>query len=48
MDHLRYAGLPLDEQRRVFLDIIWSDPICREALTRAVQAVTRCGELSRM
>ena len=35
MDHLRYAGLPLEEQRRVFLDIVWADPLIRDALTRA-------------
>ena len=35
MNHLRYSGLPFDEQRQVFLDIIWNEPLCRDALERA-------------
>lgn len=35
MNHLRYAGLPFEDQRQVFLDIIWSDPLCHNALIRA-------------
>lgn len=35
MDHLRYAGASSNEQRRVFCDILWRDPLVREALLRA-------------
>lgn len=35
MDHLRYAGASPDEQRRVFGEILWSDPLVRDALLRA-------------
>lgn len=35
MDHLRYAGLSFETQRKAFLDIVWNDPLVREALTRA-------------
>jgi uncharacterized protein len=35
VDHLRYAGLPGAEQRRLFLDIVWADPIVRAALLAA-------------
>ncbi|MEZ5809972.1 MAG: nucleotidyltransferase family protein [Rhizobiaceae bacterium] len=35
MNHLRLSGLPFEEQRRAFLDIVRSDPLCREALERA-------------
>jgi uncharacterized protein len=35
MDHLRYAGLSPEEQRAAFLDIVWDDPLVREALLRA-------------
>jgi hypothetical protein len=35
MDHLRYAGLPFERQRQVFLEIIMADQIVREALARA-------------
>ncbi len=35
MDHLRYAGLPEAEQRRIFLDIVWADPNLRAALVGA-------------
>jgi uncharacterized protein len=35
VDHLQHAGLPFDEQRRVFLEIAWADPLLREALIRA-------------
>ncbi|MDW6024550.1 nucleotidyltransferase family protein [Mesorhizobium sp. BAC0120] len=35
MDHLRYAGLPFDRQRQVFLDIVWAEPLVRDALARA-------------
>ena len=35
MDHLRYAHLPEAEQQRVFLDIIWADPVIRAALVAA-------------
>ena len=35
MDHLRYAGLPFERQRQVFLEIIMADHIVREALLRA-------------
>ncbi|MGY6706759.1 MAG: nucleotidyltransferase family protein [Rhizobiaceae bacterium] len=40
MDHLRYAGAPFDEQWAVLCDILWRDPLVREALLRA-----RCLEL---
>jgi hypothetical protein len=38
MDHLRYAGLPDAEQKRLFLDIVWADRNVRAALvaTRAL------------
>lgn len=35
MDHLRHAGLPDAEQRRLFLDIVWSDANIRSALLAA-------------
>lgn len=35
MDHLRHAGLPDAEQRRLFLDIVWADPIINAALVVA-------------
>jgi uncharacterized protein len=35
VEHLRYAGLPHGEQRRLFLEIIWADPIVRAALLAA-------------
>jgi hypothetical protein len=35
LDHLRYAGLHFEQQRQVFLDIVWADPLLRDALTRA-------------
>jgi len=35
MRHLRHAGLPDAEQRRIFLDIVWADPIVRAALLAA-------------
>ncbi|MBO6724607.1 MAG: nucleotidyltransferase family protein [Rhizobiaceae bacterium] len=35
MDHLRYASHPEAEQQRVFLDIIWADPLIRAALVAA-------------
>ncbi len=33
--HLRYAGLPPEAQEAAFLEIIWRDPLVREALERA-------------
>jgi uncharacterized protein len=35
MDHLRYSDVSPEEQRAAFLDIIWADPLVREALVRA-------------
>lgn len=35
--HLRYSGLPHEEQRRVFLDIVRADPIVRSALIAALE-----------
>lgn len=35
MNHLRYAGLPFEEQRQAFFDIVWNDPLPREGLIRA-------------
>jgi hypothetical protein len=35
VDHLRYAGLPDAEQRRLFLDLVWADPIVKAALVAA-------------
>ncbi|WP_159586798.1 nucleotidyltransferase family protein [Chelativorans xinjiangense] len=35
MDHLRYAGASPEAQRAAFLDIVWSDPLVREALLQA-------------
>jgi hypothetical protein len=35
VNHLRYAGLPFERQRQVFLEIISADPLIRKALTRA-------------
>jgi uncharacterized protein len=35
MNHLRYANLPDAEQKRLFLDIVWADPIVRAALLAA-------------
>lgn len=35
MDHLRYAGASPERQRAAFLEIIWDDPLVREALLRA-------------
>jgi uncharacterized protein len=35
MDHLRYAGASPDKQRSAFLDIVWNDPLLRDALLRA-------------
>ncbi|MCT7378527.1 nucleotidyltransferase family protein [Chelativorans salis] len=35
MDHLRYAGASSKAQRAAFLDIVWRDPLVREALQRA-------------
>jgi hypothetical protein len=35
VDHLRHAGLPFEQQRQVFLNIVWADPLIREALVRA-------------
>ncbi|HTV69545.1 MAG TPA: nucleotidyltransferase family protein [Rhizobiaceae bacterium] len=34
-DHLRYSGLPNAEQQRVFLEIVWADPIVQPALIAA-------------
>lgn len=34
MGHLRYSGLPFEEQRAVFLDIVSSDPLIGETLSR--------------
>ncbi|MGO4840850.1 nucleotidyltransferase family protein, partial [Rhizobiaceae sp. 2RAB30] len=34
-DHLRYSGLTCEEQRRALADILWSDPLVREALIQA-------------
>ncbi|RWC43526.1 MAG: nucleotidyltransferase family protein [Mesorhizobium sp.] len=35
MDHLRYSGLPFEEQRAAFLAIVSADPLIRDALARA-------------
>lgn len=35
MSHLRYSGLAEAEQRRAFLEIIWSDHLVRNVLRRA-------------
>jgi uncharacterized protein len=35
MNHLRYANLPDAEQKRLFLDIVWADPVVRAALVAA-------------
>lgn len=35
MDHLRYAGVPPEQQCATFLDIIRGDPLVHEALVRA-------------
>ncbi|MER9103889.1 nucleotidyltransferase family protein [Mesorhizobium sp. M0848] len=35
MDHLRYSGLPFEEQRAAFLAIVPADPLVRDALARA-------------
>lgn len=35
MDHLRYSGLSFEAQRAAFLDIVWQEPLIREALIRA-------------
>lgn len=34
MDHLRYSGLPLEEQRATFLAIVAADPLLAETLAR--------------
>ncbi len=34
-DHLRYSGLTCEEQRRALANILWSDPLVREALIQA-------------
>jgi len=39
MDPLRHSGLPFEEQRALFLDIVLADPLAGEALSRAA----RCG-----
>ena len=35
MYHLRYVGLPDAEQRRIFLELVWADPVIRAALVAA-------------
>lgn len=35
MQHLRYADLSAAEQQQFFLEIIWGDPLLRDALQRA-------------
>lgn len=35
MQHLRYASLSAAEQQQTFLEIIWGDPLLRDALQRA-------------
>lgn len=35
MEHLRYSGLPFEDQRQVLLDILLADPIVRPALAAA-------------
>ncbi|MGX7876283.1 nucleotidyltransferase family protein [Mesorhizobium sp. ORM6] len=35
MDHLRFSGLPFEEQRAAFIDIVSKDALAREALARA-------------
>ena len=35
MDPLRHSGLPFEEQRALFLDIVLADPLIGEALRRA-------------
>lgn len=35
MDHLRYSGLPFEEQRQAFFDILLADPLVRGALDGA-------------
>jgi hypothetical protein len=35
VDHLHYAGLPFEQQRKAFLDVVWADPLLRDVLTRA-------------
>ncbi|UVK43142.1 nucleotidyltransferase family protein [Mesorhizobium sp. AR07] len=35
MDHLRYSGLPFEEQRAAFLAIVSADPLVHNALARA-------------
>ncbi|MBE1204275.1 nucleotidyltransferase family protein [Aminobacter carboxidus] len=35
MEHLRYKGLPFEDQRQVLLDILLADPIVRPALAAA-------------
>ncbi|PWK63154.1 nucleotidyltransferase family protein [Aminobacter sp. AP02] len=37
MDHLRYAGLPFEEQRQAFFDILLADPLVRAALEGATR-----------
>ncbi|RRH87153.1 nucleotidyltransferase family protein [Mesorhizobium tamadayense] len=37
MDHLRYSGLPFDEQRAAFLAIVAADPLLAETLARVRQ-----------
>lgn len=37
MDHLRYAGLPFEEQRQAFFDILLADPLVRGALEGAAR-----------
>ena len=34
MDHLRYSGLPFEEQRATFLAIVAADPLLAETLAR--------------
>jgi hypothetical protein len=34
MDHLRYSGLPFEEQRTAFLGIVAADPLLAETLSR--------------
>lgn len=37
MDHLRYSGLPFEEQRAAFLRIVAADPLLAETLARVRQ-----------